>query len=245
LRTINLVESTDLGKRLLAQALIALKLNPELSGDMAERLKRESSAKSLDELYADIGVGKRMAALVARHALGLAEGETARPAAPVVLTGEPTSSKNKLDPVTIHGSEGSAVQLAQCCLPIPGDDIVGQLKRDQGITVHTTDCEIARRQRIKEPDRWIDVVWGDDLNRRFDCRITLLLKNERGVLARVAAEIGESDANITSVGMEDDKDQLLMQLRFTVQVEDRVHLARLMRNVRRIPGVTRLLRERN
>ncbi|MDR3483097.1 MAG: bifunctional (p)ppGpp synthetase/guanosine-3',5'-bis(diphosphate) 3'-pyrophosphohydrolase [Burkholderiaceae bacterium] len=245
LRTINLVESTDLGKRLLAQALIALKLNPELSGDVAERLKRESSAKSLDELYADIGVGKRMAALVARHALGLAEGETARPAAPVVLTGEPTSSKNKLDPVTIHGSEGSAVQLAQCCLPIPGDDIVGQLKRDQGITVHTTDCEIARRQRIKEPDRWIDVVWGDDLNRRFDCRITLLLKNERGVLARVAAEIGESDANITSVGMEDDKDQLLMQLRFTVQVEDRVHLARLMRNVRRIPGVTRLLRERN
>src|SRR5579872_5853365 len=130
-------------------------------------------------------------------------------------------------------------------MPIPGDDIVGQLKRDQGIVVHALDCEVARRQRNKEPDRWIDVVWGADLNRRFDCRIMLLLKNERGVLARVAAEIGESDANITFVGMEDDKDQLLTQLRFTVQVEDRIHLARLMRNVRRIPGVTRLLRERN
>ncbi|HSY27026.1 MAG TPA: TGS domain-containing protein, partial [Burkholderiaceae bacterium] len=243
LRTINLVESTDLGKRLLAQAMVALQLDPEMSSDVAERLMNESSAKSLEELYADIGVGKRMAALVARHVLGLVEGDVPRQEALLELTGE--TKLNKLDPVIIYGSEGVAVQLAQCCLPIPGDDIVGQLKRDQGITVHVVDCEVARRQRNKEPDRWIDVVWGSDLNRRFDCRIMLLLKNERGVLARVAAEIGESDANITFVGMEDDKDQLLTQLRFTVQVEDRIHLARLMRNVRRIPGVTRLLRERN
>jgi GTP diphosphokinase / guanosine-3',5'-bis(diphosphate) 3'-diphosphatase len=104
---------------------------------------------------------------------------------------------------------------------------------------------VARRQRGKEPDRWIDVMWGTDLNRRFDCRIMLLLKNEPGVLARVASVIGEADANITFVSMDDDKDQLLTQLRFTVQVEDRVHLARIMRNVRMIPGVTRLLRERN
>jgi len=243
LRTINLVESTDLGKRLLAQAMVALQLDPVMSNEVAERLMNESSAKSLEELYADIGVGKRMAALVARHVLGLMEGDVPRQEALLELTGE--SKLNKLDPVIIYGSEGVAVQLAQCCLPIPGDDIVGQLKRDQGITVHVVDCEVARRQRNKEPDRWIDVVWGNDLNRRFDCRIMLLLKNERGVLARVAAEIGESDANITFVGMEDDKDQLLTQLRFTVQVEDRIHLARLMRNVRRIPGVTRLLRERN
>jgi len=237
------VESTDLGKRLLAQAMVALQLDPVMSNEVAERLMNESSAKSLEELYADIGVGKRMAALVARHVLGLMEGDVPRQEALLELTGE--SKLNKLDPVIIYGSEGVAVQLAQCCLPIPGDDIVGQLKRDQGITVHVVDCEVARRQRNKEPDRWIDVVWGNDLNRRFDCRIMLLLKNERGVLARVAAEIGESDANITFVGMEDDKDQLLTQLRFTVQVEDRIHLARLMRNVRRIPGVTRLLRERN
>jgi guanosine-3',5'-bis(diphosphate) 3'-pyrophosphohydrolase len=243
LRTINLVESTDLGKRLLAQAMTALKLDPTLPDDVAERLMHESSAKSLEELYADIGVGKRMAALVARHVLGLVEGETLQQDAMLELTGD--ARPNKLDPVMIYGSEGVTVQLAPCCMPIPGDEIVGQLKRDQGITVHVVDCEVARRQRNKEPDRWIDVVWGTDINRRFDCRIMLLLKNERGVLAQVAAEIGESDANITFVGMEDDKDQLLTQLRFTVQVEDRVHLARLMRNVRRIPGVTRLLRERS
>jgi GTP pyrophosphokinase len=130
-------------------------------------------------------------------------------------------------------------------LPIPGDNIIGQLKRDQGLIVHIADCGLARRQRAKEPDRWIEVMWGSELNRRFDCRIMVLIKNEKGVLARVAAEIGESDANITYVGMDDDKDQLMTQLRFTVQVEDRIHLARMMRNVRRIPGVTRMVRERN
>ena len=255
LRTINLAESTELGQRLLTQALVLLNLEATIPDAVAERLINESSAKSIEELYVDIGVGKRIAALVARHVLNLIEGESPQQAGqdahrshgahgPLHEVAEDIRN-GRLDPVVIYGSEGVAVQLAQCCLPIPGDAIVGQLKRDQGVTVHTLDCEVARRLRNKEPDRWIDVVWGSDLNRRFDCRIMLLLKNERGVLARVAAEIGESDANITFVGMEDDKDQLLTQLRFTVQVEDRIHLARLMRNVRRIPGVTRLLRERS
>ena len=242
LRTINLTESIELGRRLMAQALSLLNLDARIPDPVAERLINESSVKTLDELYADIGVGKRIAALVARHVLNLVEGDNPQH---VHTHQDMEDFRGSVDPVVIYGSEGVAVQLAQCCLPIPGDAIVGQLKRDQGVMVHALDCEVARRQRSKEPDRWIDVVWGTELNRRFDCRIMLLLKNERGVLARVAAEIGESDANITFVGMEDDKDQLLTQLRFTVQVEDRVHLARLMRNVRRIPGVTRLLRERN
>jgi GTP pyrophosphokinase len=151
----------------------------------------------------------------------------------------------KLDPVAIYGTEGVSVQLAPCCQPIPGDGIIGQLKRDQGLMVHSIDCDLAGRQRTKEPERWIEVVWGSDLTRRFDCRIKVLVQNEKGVLARVAAEIGESDANITYVGMDDDKDHLMQQLRFTVQVEDRIHLARLMRNVRRIPRVARILRERS
>ena len=243
LRTINLQESVELGRRLMAQAMSLLNLDPAIPESVAERLLNESSVKSLEELYADIGVGKRIAALVARHVLNLIEGDTPQHAHAHHDVDDFKGSR--VDPVVIYGSEGVAVQLAQCCMPIPGDAIAGQLKRDQGVLVHALDCDVARRQRNKEPDRWIDVVWGADLNRRFDCRIMLLLKNERGVLARVAAEIGESDANITFVGMEDDKDQLLTQLRFTVQVEDRVHLARLMRNVRRIPGVQRLLRERS
>jgi GTP pyrophosphokinase len=245
LRTINLAESIELGRRLLNQALIALKIDPALPTPLVERVLNESSAKSMEELYADIGVGKRMAALVARHILGLVE-TTDVPNAPAIdAQGEVI--QNKPAPVVIYGNEGVSVQLAPCCLPIPGDGLHGQLRRDQGLIVHSLDCEQAKRSRTKEPDRWIDVVWGQELNRRFDCRIMVLVQNERGMLARIAAEIGESDANITYVAMEGGTDQHIpiIQLKFTIQVEDRVHLARLMRNIRRIPNVERILRERS
>jgi GTP diphosphokinase / guanosine-3',5'-bis(diphosphate) 3'-diphosphatase len=237
LRTINLPESIGLGRQLLTQALNGIGVDPELPEPLVERLLNESSAKSMEELYADIGIGKRMAALVARHIFGLLGGESA--SVPV-----DHNSAADLDPVTIYGSEGVSVQLAPCCLPIPGDQIIGQLRRDQGLQVHTADCAVAKRQRQKEPDRWIPVKWGSELNRRFDSRIRLLINNEKGILARVAAEIGESDGNITFVGMDEDAEHVLHQLRFTIQVKDRVHLAGLLRNVRKVAGVNRVTRER-
>jgi GTP pyrophosphokinase len=243
LRTINLSESIELGQHLLSQALIALNLPPSIPSLVTERLMNESSARSMDELYADIGVGQRMAALVARHIRGLVENEPSSSAPLATRSGE--ILPNKLDPIVISGSEGSPVQLAPCCMPIPGDRILGHLRRDQGLTVHTSECDTAKRQRSKDLDRWIAVAWDTELNRRFDCQLKILVHNDKGVLARVAAEIGESDANITYVNMDDDKDHSMMLLRFTVQVDDRIHLARLIRNIRRIPNVARVVRERN
>jgi GTP pyrophosphokinase len=239
LRTINLNESVELGQELLSQALGQLGIRSDLAQNTIEKLLAESSAKSMDELYADVGIGKRMPALVARHIFGLMDG--AVDAAPTEDSG---GGAPELNPVTIYGSEGVSVQLAPCCLPIPGDQIVGQLRRDQGLVVHTGDCSQAKRLQGKEPDRWIPVQWGNELNRRFDCRIRLLINNEKGILARVAAEIGESDANITYVGMDEDDEHMMTQLRFTIQVKDRVHLAHLIRNLRRVAGVNRVERER-
>ncbi|MDE2428363.1 MAG: bifunctional (p)ppGpp synthetase/guanosine-3',5'-bis(diphosphate) 3'-pyrophosphohydrolase [Burkholderiales bacterium] len=240
LRTINLTESTELGKQLLAQALVAVNLNPELPDTLIEKFLNESSAKHIDDIYTDIGIGKRMAALVARHILDLVEDDSS--SIPFQHFGDKQSAKR--EPVIIYGSEGVSVQLAPCCLPIPGDAIIGQLKRDQGLVVHTDDCEHAKRLHIKEPDRWIDVNWGEELNRRFDCRIVVTVNNQVGALARIAAEIGESDANISNVNMDDGDANDMTHIRFTIQVEDRAHLARIMRNVRHLNGVIRIERER-
>ena len=182
-----------------------------------------------------------MAALVARHIRGLVDNESPAPEAAATAGG---ALPAKLDPVLIDGSEGTSVQLAPCCQPIPGDKIIGQLKRDQGLIVHTEDCYLAKRQRAKEPERWIEVAWDQNLNRRFDCRLKILVRNEKGILARVAVEIGESDADISYVSMDDDKDPMMTQITFTIQVENRIHLARLIRNVRGISAVARILRDR-
>lgn len=239
LRTINLNESVELGKQLLAQALVAVHLNPELPDSLVDKLLNESSANTLEEIHTDIGIGKRMAALVARHILDLVEDDS--PSIPFQLFDG--DQNNKPDPVIIYGSEGVSVQLAPCCLAIPGDSVIGQLKRDQGLIVHRDDCSNARRMQVKEPDRWIDVRWGEDLNRRFDCRITVMVNNQRGALARIAAEIGESDVNISHVSMEDGQADDMTNIHFTIQIENRTHLARLIRNVKHLNGVIKIWRE--
>jgi guanosine-3',5'-bis(diphosphate) 3'-pyrophosphohydrolase len=242
LRAVEHDESVALGKRLLNHELIALGLETELPPPLVERLVRESSAKTMEEMHFDIGIGKRMAHLVARHIMSLVEvGSNGVP----MLDREGKAVQAKAEPVVIVGDNGSSVQLGSCCLPIPGDQIIGQLKQDQALIVHTQDCDVTKRYVKKEPDRWIEVQWGVDLDRRFECRLKILMLNDKGVLARIASEINESDADIIYVGMDTDHDQRMMQLRFTVGVEDRVHLARLMRNIRGISSVTRILRERS
>jgi GTP pyrophosphokinase len=239
LRTIDREEAIELGRMLLEQSLAALELPTTLSPEVGERLIHETSAKSVSDLYAEIGVGKRMAMLVARHIHGLLQGTDDKQSLPDDQAGA------KIKPVVINGHEpASSVQLAPCCLPIPGDALTGHLRRDQTLSVHAAECEVAKRLRTKESGRWIEVSWASEHARRFESRIRVLLHDEKGALARLAAEINESDSNIVHVGMDEGNSSPLIELRFTVQVEDRVHLARLMRNVKRVKGVERILRER-
>ena len=240
LRTIDREEAIELGRMLLEQSLAALELPTTIPTDIGERLIHDTNAKSVSDLFAEIGVGKRMAMLVARHIHGLIQGKTDAASLPE------NQSSTKIKPVNITGHEpASSVQLAPCCLPIPGDALTGHLRRDQTLSVHAAECEVAKRLRSKEPGRWIDVSWANEHARRFDSRIRVLLKDEKGALARLAAEINESDSNIVHVGMDEGSSSPMIELRFTVQVEDRVHLARLMRNVKRVKGVERILRERS
>jgi len=184
-------------------------------------------------------VGKRMAMLVARHIQGLVAGDD---------LGKPTTSpeaERAIKPVIITGREpATSVQFAPCCLPIPGDALAGHLKRDQMLHIHVADCGVAKRLRAKDQGRWIAVSWANDHAKRFDCRIRVLLQDEKGALARLAAEINESGSNIVHVGMDEGRSSKLTELKFTLQVEDRVHLARLIRNVKRVKGVERIIRER-
>jgi len=241
LRTVSLADSAELGRRLLAQEFRALSIDPEIPPEQAEKLLNESGAKSMDDIYIDIGVGKRMAALVARRVLGIIEDASKKKSRKKIVPSE--EQPKTAEPVIIFGSEGVNVQLSPCCLPIPGDSIVGQLNLSRGLVVHTAECKQAKRLIAKEPEKWINVAWGEDLNRHFDCHLKVLVQDEKGILARIAAEISESDVNISTVGMET-QDKFTV-LRFIVQVEDRVHLARLMRRVRHVPGVAKISRERS
>ena len=240
LRTATHAESVELGKHLLGQALTSLNLNPEISPSIAEKLLNETGAKTLDDYFADIGTGKRLATMVAHRVMSISRSTSKGKARP---DAENEAVTRKSEPVLIYGSEGMTVQLAECCHPIPGDNIVGQLNLDRGLVVHSSDCDQAKRLVFKEPDKWIPVAWGEELNRRFDCRLTISAQDEQGLLARIASEISEGDANITYVSMDEGKGDAFTKMKFIVQVEDSEHLARLMRRLRHVHGVTKLARE--
>ncbi len=227
LKTMQFEESTALGERLLGQALRGLESDPlTIEPERWEKLVRESGAKSRAEVLADIGLGKRLAAIVARQLLALADHG-------------PTDAKTQ-GSIVIRGSEGMAVQFARCCRPIPGDPIVGFIKKGQGLVVHTHDCPTAAKAR-GDPDKWIDVEWAAETDRTFDVGVKVDAANQRGVLAKVAAAIAEAGSNIDNVSMDEERG-VYTTMHFTIQVQNRLHLARVMKSVRRIPEVVRLAR---
>ncbi len=232
LKTQQQEESAALGANLLAQALRNFGVESgEVDATTWERFLRESSPKGRREILTEIGLGQRLAAIVARRLLDLRErSETAAGA------GESRSAAA----ILIRGTEGVAVQLAKCCRPIPGDPVVGVIRKGQGLVVHTHDCPAIARQRGERHD-WIDVDWEPGVRGSFETGLRVVARNQRGALARIAAAIAEEDSNITNVSMDEDRGETTA-LYFTLQVTHRVHLARIMRRLRRIPEVVRLNR---
>ena len=241
LRTMKREESVELGERLLAQT--ARQLDFALSDVPAARwdaLIKDAQARDREEVLADIGLGRRLAAVVARQLmLGIAP----TPSPADAVTEKSRSAFAIPAPVTIRGTEGMALQMASCCCPIPGDAVVGHMRKDQGLAVHQVDCPNARRARRADPERWIDLQWAGDMAGLFGVNIDVSAANQRGVLGRIAIAIAEADSNILNVHLEDEgEDQALIH--FKVQVRDRKHLARLFRTLRRIKEVSRVVRVR-
>jgi len=234
LKTIQYDESVSLGERLLDQALKTLdKSLSEIDQATWDRVTRDAGSRSTRELYADIGLGKRLAAVVARRLI--LQTDQAR-----------DEGKGGARPgsVIIRGTEGMAVQLASCCHPIPGDAAVGSIKKGQGLVVHIADCSQIERSRRNEPELWIDVEWDAGANRLFQASVDVTVTNQRGVLAKVASEIADAGSNIDSISMEDER-SMYATMRFVLEVANRSHLAQVMRALRRLPDVTKITRSRD
>ena len=229
LKTTHFQESATLGERLLNQTLSSLGLKAQDIDDARwEKLLKDTGAKSREEILADIGLGRRLNIVVAHQLVRGGEG-----------------SQPELTPggtFSILGTEGMAVQFGKCCMPIPGDPIIGVIKSGQGLVIHTHDCATLRKGR-SSADKWLDVVWDKNINRPFSVNIKLMVINQRGVLAKAAAAIAEAESNIENVHFSNDGEHT--SLFFTLQVNNRLHLANAMRRLRRIPEVIRITRVKN
>jgi len=251
LKTIQSEEPKYIGERMLNQALRAMRVEPE---DIYEKqwakLISDYGVKSKQEILADIGLGKRQSVMVAHQLLATDSSAVNPDAGNVVsklfsnnLFGKifGKSSKKPLDTITIRGSEGMNVQFAACCRPIPGDPILGFINKDKGLIIHTHDCPAIGKFRL-DPEKWLDVEWDSDNKRLFKVNLKMVVENKPGMLAMIASVIADTGSNIDNVSMEEADNSLYTGVNFTVQVRDRVHLADLMRTIRKIPNVVRINR---
>jgi guanosine-3',5'-bis(diphosphate) 3'-pyrophosphohydrolase len=251
LKTMEQDESRAMGEKMLAQALRAEGLvlpssDPSDAPAQAlwQQLTRWSGNRSRADLMSDIALGRKIATIVAKRLAQLMIDHGARPDAVTLTLGRYATddSGGAQGVVFIDGSEGATVQLAQCCRPIPGDALVGYLGRGEGLVVHTSDCHVGKRLFERDSERWMQVEWAEELTRPFETAIMVLVRNGKGVLAQVASAIAAAEADITHLDMEEQRASESAELKLLISVRDRLHLAEVLRTLRRSSVMLRVWR---
>jgi GTP diphosphokinase / guanosine-3',5'-bis(diphosphate) 3'-diphosphatase len=254
LKTLETEESRALGEKLLGQALRAegLQLPSAEPGDeraaaLWQQLARWGGNRNRGELLVDVGLGRKIAVIVAKRLAQLMAEAGLKPDA-VTLSLNRYAAADETAPaqgvVFVDGDEGNSIQLAPCCRPIPGDPVVGYLGRGEGLVVHTAECPTGRRLFERDSERWMQVEWAEELTRAFDTSLFVLVKNGKGVLAQVAQAVSSAEADIVHIDMDPEPAEEQIELRLIISVRDRVHLAEVMRTLRRSAVVSRVSRYR-
>jgi len=234
LKNLQRQEAEDLGQRLLDAELAGFGLDwQHLPQERRQAYLETSNSTSPAQLFADIGLGNRVPALVARRLITDSNDQKTAKTQPGTNIGPPHR-------FPIRGTEGMVVNFARCCRPIPDDDVVGLFSPGKGIVVHRQECHnLGDFQR--QGDRWLDVEWATEHEADFSTAIRVEADNRRGVLATVAAAIAEMGSNIENVRSHE-KDGVSTALEFLLIVHNRRHLARIIRRLRAIPPVMRIFR---
>ena len=224
-------DAAELGRRLLDKALGAYEMElARLSDATLATELTDNNYATVNDLLEDIGMGNRLAPLVARKLAGAREDAE-----------EAESGESDRRPLAIRGSEGLMVTYAKCCYPLPGDTIIGHLSAGKGIVVHRDTCKNLLSEMRGAPEKCIALDWDKDVAQEFTAALRIELINKRGVLATLANSVSELGSNIDTIDMAE-KDPTLSVINVTLTVKDRIHLARIIKRLRTLDNVVRIHR---
>jgi len=220
-------ESISLGERLLNKVLAGFDSHiDKLSAERIQTVVAEYHHSVIEDLLEDIGLGNRMAYVVARR----------------LLSDSNETSPSTEGPLAIRGTEGLVLSYARCCTPIPGDPIVGHLSAGKGMVVHLDNCKNIGDVR-HNPEKCIQLSWAKDVTGEFNVELRIELEHQRGLIALLAGSVSAADGNIEKISM-DERDGRISVVQLVLSVHDRVHLARVIKKLRALSGVIRITRAR-
>ena len=227
LKSLQKTEAISLGQRLLQQSVSQLKgRETAIPRARFKKVIDRYHMSDRQELLAEIGLGNRNSSLVAKAMYDIAD--------------DASEFDNSGKPLAIKGTEGMVVSFAKCCRPVPGDAIAGFVSSGKGIVIHQRSCP-NMAERNKE-DRQLSVQWSDHVEGEYLAYMRVQVANQRGVLATLATTIANTASNIEHVNVTE-KDGRISTIEFVVTVSDRIHLARIMKRLRRLPVVNRIWRK--
>jgi guanosine-3',5'-bis(diphosphate) 3'-pyrophosphohydrolase len=234
LKTQQRKDSVVLGKQLLKKSLSILGLSLRgMPGKVLDEVLQEANLRAMDDLYADIGLGNRVAALEAQRIASRLDDS-----APYDLAvSEPPDT-----PLLIKGTEGMSIEFATCCHPVPGDPIMGVVSVGHGLAVHMDQCATVAKLRGRA-DSCVPLRWAEEVDQEFPVIIVIEVLNKRGILAVMALAVSDADANIDDISVADEDGQHYL-VTFKLLVRDRAHLAKVLRRLRKVKAVTRIVRRR-
>jgi GTP diphosphokinase / guanosine-3',5'-bis(diphosphate) 3'-diphosphatase len=226
-------ESLELGRTLLKKSLKGFgAMLSDIGEAQIDAVVRHNQVDSFDDLVSDIGLGNRMAYLVARQLVSGADESS-----------QGDVSAKERGSVTIRGTEGLLVRFANCCKPIPGDPVVGVMDSGKGMVIHSDTCS-----RLPDDDEaranLTQLKWAKDIADEFSVELRVELERQRGVIAELANAVAVADGNIERINVEEQNARLGI-VSLVVHVHGRRHLARVMRRIRNIKAVTHINRVRN
>lgn len=227
-------EAIMLGRRLLNKALTPFETSlEELDESLFNQAFKELDVVSLDALLESLGLGNRMAHVVARRLVDVAHGDG---------VGR-TLSEGSDKAVVISGSEGMVINFARCCHPLPGDPVVGHLSVGKGLVVHRNECRNLADLK-SDPEKLFSLEWSDTIDEDFPVALRIEIESRRGLVAELAGLVTDADANIERIGIEE-RDARLSTVNLTLSVKGRVHLARIIKRIRNLPNVGKITRMAN
>ena len=224
LKTMQLEESITFGKKMLMQALTDFGINLKKSKEFISFIEKSEDS---DQTFSNIGLGKQLAAVVAKQ---------------FIDKNKKINKYSKQTTLLIHGSEGRALQFAKCCKPIPGDPIIGYLKKGYGLTIHTHNCSVAKKYR-QSKEKWIYVDWDTNTIKLFEVDIKISVANKTGVLAKVTSMLSNQGIGIENASAETGDSSMYGVIYLTLLVENRINLAQIMKKLRQIEEVYRVNRQ--
>ena len=235
-------QNLDEGRTLFEREMRRL----DVEGLDLAKLAKAVNYQNADDMYAALGAGDLRIGQVLHQAQQLF-GETDDQEQLDRLLAKPRRQPSKAtqSDITVLGVGNLKTSMANCCRPVPGEPIVGFITQGRGVTVHRQDCTNILQLRMEEPQRIIEVEWGERAHTRYPVTIEIQAWDRSGLLRDVTGLLGNEKVNVLAVNTLTDTDECIARLRITLEVDGLESLGRLFSRIQQLPNVTEVRRLRN